>query len=170
MSGHTARALALLALLAAGAARAEEPPCAECRYRGDLAAIFVPARALGPGWDTMAEEIVDPRSDPDLRAAGVEATQSLHYTREVKGGGAEVCSVEIWSFTTPQAARRARADMQRESWRFALRGNLITMLRGVSFERGHFRPGLRPACTRLAELIEARAAELLRDPDGARPE
>jgi hypothetical protein len=161
-----ARALALALLFAASGARGGEQRCAECRYRGPLALLFVPARALGPGWETLAEAPSDPQGDPDLRAAGVRAMQSLHYTRDLRGT-AEVCSVEIWSFASPAAARLARAGMQRAGWRFAVHGDLVVMLRGVSQRRGEgLRPGMLPACQRLADLVDARAEELLRAAPG----
>ena len=109
----------------------------------------------------MRETPSDPADDPDLRAAGVRATHSLHYTRAHQGGS-EVCSMEIWSFATAAAARRARAEIEQPGWRIALRGNLLMMSRGVTFSRADgFRPGLLPECHRLADLTEARAAERL---------
>lgn len=162
MRREAARAFALVALLAPLAARADEAPCAACTYRGDLEALFVPARSLGDGWETLGESPVDPQEDPDLREAGVRAARSLHYTHAIPGG-AEVCSVEIWSFGSAEEARRARAGMERERWRFSLQGNLLVMLRGVTLQRDRgLRPGLLPACHRLADLTEARARSLLR--------
>jgi hypothetical protein len=91
----------------------------------------------------------------------VRATHSLHYTRP-RPGGSEVCSLEIWSFASPAAARRTRAQVGYPGWRITLRGNLLLMLHGVEFSNGSgFRPGLLPECHRLADLTEARAGELL---------
>jgi hypothetical protein len=151
----------VLSLAAAAASQAAEDECRDCRYRGDLDALFLPATALGAGWELVKEAPVDPRQDPELRAAGVQASQALHYTRPFRGG-AEVCSVEIWSFSSAEAARRARAGIEREAWRIGVQGNLLVMLHGVTLQRGvGFRPGLRPVCIRLAELTEAHAASLL---------
>jgi hypothetical protein len=158
-------------LAATPVARAEDDACRECRYQGELDGLFLPATALGPGWELVEEAPVDPRQDPELRAAGVRAAQALHYTRPLRGG-AEVCSVEIWSFASAEAARRTGAGLAREAWRIGVQGNLLVMLHGVTLRRGQgFRPGLLPACLRLAELTEAHAGSLLRragPPAGAR--
>ena len=147
------------------AARAGEDLCRDRLYSGDLAALFVAPRELGADWDSMRETPANPADDPELRAAGVRATHSLHYTRP-RQGGSEVCSLEIWSFATPEAARRARAGMGQPGWRDALRGNLLMMSRGVSLSREDgFRPGLLPECHRLADLTEARANDLLDCPE-----
>jgi len=142
-------------------AQAGDDPCRDRRYTGELAALFVLPRELGVDWESVRETPSNPADDPDLRAAGVRATHSLHYTR-ARQGGSEVCSLEIWGFATAEAARRAQAGIERPAWRFALRGNLLMMSRGVTFSRGGgFRPGLLPECHRLADLTEARASELL---------
>jgi hypothetical protein len=158
-------------LAATPVARAEDAACLGCRYPGELDELFLPATALGPGWELVTEAPVDPLRDPELRAAGVRAAQALHYTRSFRGG-AEVCSVEIWSFSSAEAARRTGAGLERESWRIGVQGNLLVMLHGVTLRRGQgFRPGLLPACLRLAELTEAHAWALLRragPPAGAR--
>ena len=152
----------LAVLLAAGVARGGERECSECFYTGELARLFVAPRALGPGWETVAEAPADPLADPDLRGAGVRTAHSLHYTRALRGG-AEVCSVEIWGFDSPASARRARAGMERSGWRFAVHGNLVVMLRGATLRRGEsVRPGLLPVCRRLGDLVDARAQEELR--------
>jgi len=156
-----AAALLLAGLLATSVARAGDDPCRDSRYAGDLAALFVPPRELGVDWDSVRETPSDPPDDPELRAAGVRATHSLHYTRP-RPGGSEVCSLEIWGFATAEAARRAQAGIEQPAWRFALRGNLLMMSRGVTFSRADgFRPGLLPECHRLADLAEARASDLL---------
>jgi hypothetical protein len=150
---------ALLAL--AGAAQAAEDPCRERRYTDDLSALFVPARELGPDWETVRETPSNPSDDPEFRAAAVQATHSLHYTRE-RPGGSEVCSLEIWGFATAAAARRMQAEFKQPEWHIVLRGNLLMMTRGVTFEvESGFRPGLLPECLRLADLAEARARERL---------
>ena len=157
----------LAALLVASAARSDSPSCAECRHRGDLSALFVSPRSLGAGWQILSEAPVDPQGDPELRAAGVRATLSRHYTREVPGGGAEVCSVEIWSFGSPAQARRARAGLERAGWHCGVHGDLLVMLHGVALRRGErLRPALLPPCERLADLIDARAEESLRGAAG----
>ena len=154
-----------VALLVANVARAE-PPCTECRYRGELEALFVPAHSLGADWEILAEAPEDPQADPEMRAAGVRATLVRHYTRGLRGD-AEVCSVEIWAFGSPEAARRARAGMQRAGWRFGVHGDLLVMLHGVSLRRGErLRPGLLPACLRLADLMDAHVEERLRGAPG----
>jgi hypothetical protein len=154
-------ALLLAGLLATSIARAGDASCRDARYLGDLAALCVPARELGDGWESVRETPSDPSRDPDLAAAGVRATHDLHYTR-ARRGGSEVCSLEIWAFSTPAAARLARAGIDQPGWRFTLRGNLLIMLRGVEFSRENgFRPGLVPECHRLAELTEARAGEMM---------
>ena len=109
----------------------------------------------------MRETPSNPADDLDLRAAGVRATHSLHYTR-ARQGGSEVCSVEIWGFATAEAARRARTGIEKSGWRFALRGNLLMMSRGVSLDRARgFRPGLLQECHRLVDLTEALAQRTL---------
>ncbi len=159
---YRAPALLLTGCLAlAHVALAGDDPCRDRRYAGDLATLFVAPQELGVGWDSVRETPSNPADDPDLRAAGVLATQSLHYTRE-REGGSEVCSLEIWGFTTAEASRRARAGMERTGWRFALHGNLLLMARGVSFSRADgFHPGLLPECHRLVDLTEAIARERL---------
>ena len=155
------RALGLALWLLAVAAHGEEPSCAECRYVDRLEALMVEPRALGPGWETLAEAPTDPQRDPELRDAGVRAVYALHYTRE-RPGGSEVCSVEIWGFASPAQARSARAGMLREKWRLDVRGNLLVMLRGVALQRGQqLRPGMLPACHRLADLTLERAEATL---------
>lgn len=157
----TARALGLALWLLAVAARGEEPSCAECRYVDRLEALLVEPSALGPGWETLREAPTDPQRDPELRDAGVRAVHALHYTRE-RPGGSEVCSVEIWGFASPAQARSARAAMSREKWRLDVRGNLLVMLRGVALQRGQqLRPGMLPACHRLADLTLERVDEAL---------
>jgi hypothetical protein len=154
--------LAVTCLALATATTAEPDACRECSYQGELAALFLPAAALGPGWELVHEVPVDAASDPELRGSGVRAVRALHYTRGFRGG-AEVCSVEIWSFTSPAAARRTGSGLERRAWQIGVQGNLIVMLHGVRLERGQgFRPGLLPACRRLADLTEAHAAALLR--------
>jgi hypothetical protein len=162
-----ARGLGLAIWLAAAAAGAEEAPCADCRYAGPLEALFVAPRALGPGWETVRESPTDPQDDPDLRDAGVRAVHALHYARE-RQGGSEVCSVEIWGFASPAQARGARVQMEKEDWRFDVRGNLLVMLRGVALQRGQkLRPGLLPACHRLADLTLERVDAALRGSERA---
>jgi hypothetical protein len=153
--------LVLAALSATTPVARADDPCRDSRYAGDLAALFPPPRELGNDWDSVRETPSDPADDPDLRAAGVLASHSLHYTH-AKPGGSDVCSLEIWGFATAAAARRARAGIGSPGWRVSLRGNLLLMLHGVAFslEQG-FHPGLLPECHRLADLTEARAGELL---------
>ena len=150
------RALALLmgTLLApAPSATGAEDACRERRYAGDLAALFVAPSELGPDWDSVPETASDP--DPDLAAAGVVATRSLHYTRR-REGGSEVCSLEIWRFPSSEAARRTRGQIERDGWRIDPLANLLLMARGVRLSRGDgFRPGLLAECHRLADLTEA---------------
>ena len=130
-----------------------EDACRERRYGGDLAALFVAPSELGPGWDSVRETASDP--DPDMAEAGVLATRSLHYTRR-REGGSQVCSLEIWAFASPAAARRARAQIERDGWRIDPLANLLLMARGVTLSRGDgFRPGLLAECHRLADLTEA---------------
>jgi hypothetical protein len=153
-------------LAVSSVARAGDVPCREAQYTGDLTALFVSPRELGFEWDGVRETPSNPADDPDLRAAGVRATHSLHYTRAHQGGS-QVCSLEIWAFASAAAARSARAGIEQPAWRLVLRGNLLMMSRGVTFSRSDgFRPGLLPECHRLADLTEARASELLgcRDP------
>jgi hypothetical protein len=127
--------------------------CRDARYAGDLAALFVAPSELGPGWDSVPETASDP--DPDLAEAGVLALRSLHYTRR-REGGSEVCSLEIWRFASPQAARHTHAQVEREGWRIDPLANLLLMARGVRLSRGDgFRPGLLAECHRLADLTEA---------------
>ena len=150
------RAIALLLgllLTPAPFARAAEDACRERSYSGDLAALFVAPSELGPGWDSVPETASDP--DPDLADAGVVAIRSLHYTRR-REGGSQVCSLEIWRFAGPEAARRARAQIERDGWRIDLLANLLLMARGVTLSRSHgFRSGLLAECHRLADLTEA---------------
>ena len=157
-----ARALGLAVWLAAAAAGADEAPCPDCRYAGPLEVLFVAPRALGPDWETLREAPTDPQGDPDLRDAGVRAVHALHYTRE-RPGGSEVCSVEMWGFASPAQARVARMQMENDDWRFDVRGNLLVMLRGVALLRGQkLRPGLLPACHRLADLTLERVDAAMR--------
>jgi hypothetical protein len=162
-------ALGLAALLAAAAARGDDA-CADCRYTGALAELFVAARALGPGWETLREAPTDPQADADLRAAGVRAVHALHYTLE-RQGGSDVCSVELWGFASPVLARGARGGMERDGWRVATRGNLLVMVHGVTLRRGQgMRQGLLHACHRLADLTLERVGAALRAPTaGASP-
>jgi hypothetical protein len=142
-------------------ALAGDDPCRDRLFTGDLAALFVAPRELGSDWDSVREAPANPADDPELRAAGVSAAHSLHYTRAGQGGS-EVCSLEIWAFATGEAARRAQAAMDEPLWRVALRGNLLITLRGVTLSREEgFRPGLLPECHRLADLTEAGASERL---------
>jgi hypothetical protein len=157
----------LLASLLAPAARGAEDACRHALYLGDLAALFVAPSELGAGWESVRESASDPADDPELRGAGVVALKSLHYTRP-QPGGSDVCSLEIWSFASGAAARQAQASFERPAWRFDLRGNLLLMSRGVTLRRGEgFRPGLGPACHRLADLAEAVARERLGCAGGA---
>ena len=145
----------------APAASAGDEPCRDALYTGDLTPLFAPPRALGFEWESVREAPLNPIDDPDLHAAGVRAAKSLHYTR-ARPGGSEVCSLEIWSFATGAAARRARAEIEQPAWRITLRGNLLLMSRGVTFSRTEgFRPGLLPECHRLADLTEGGATRLL---------
>jgi hypothetical protein len=157
-----AAALLFVLLLAhASLGRAGGDRCRNALYTGDLGVLFVPPRLLGHDWESVRESPADPGDDPELRAAAVIATKSLHYTR-AQPGGSEVCSLEIWAFASDAAARRAQEAFRQPRWRFDLRGNLLLMSRGVSFTREHgFRPGLLPACHRLADLAEAAARERL---------
>ncbi|HXK25917.1 MAG TPA: hypothetical protein VMS55_24840 [Myxococcota bacterium] len=172
MRQRAACAAALL-VLAAGSARADADDCADCRYAGDLSGLFVAPRALGPGWESLAEAPADPQQDPDLRSAGVLASHSLHYTHAIHGGS-EVCSAEIWRFASPAQARAAEPGVQRNGWRVAVHGNLMVMLHGVSLHLGEaLRPGLLPACRRLGDRIDENAraalrAETARSPASAR--
>ena len=152
----------LLALVAsASAALAAEDACRDAVYAGELAALFVAPRELGSEWDSVRESPSAPADDPDLNAAGVRAVQSLHYTR-ARPGGSEVCSLEIWSFATGAALRRAKPEIERDGWRIDSRGNLLLMTRGVTMSRADgFHPGLLPECQRLADLAEASARERL---------
>jgi hypothetical protein len=154
--------LLLVGLLAlTSTVQAADDDCRDRRYAGDLAALFVAPQELGVGWDSLRETPSDPADDPDLRAAGVLAMRSLHYTRE-REGGSEVCSLEIWLFATAGAARRVRDGIERPGWRYALRGNLLMMSRGVSLDRARgFRPGLLQECHRLVDLTEALAQRTL---------
>jgi hypothetical protein len=142
-------------------ARAGDDPCRDARYAGDLTALFASPEELGNEWGSVREAASDPAQDPELHASGVVATHSLHYTRAYHGRS-EVCSLEIWGFATGAAARRTRAEIAQPAWRLVLRGNLLMMLRGVTFSRSEgFHPGLLPECHRLADLTEARARALL---------
>src|SRR5262245_43820839 len=145
----------------APAAKAAEPGCRDSVYSGDLAPLFVAPQALGPDWDTVRESPSDPADDPELRAAGVRATRSLHYTRP-RPDGSEACSLEIWSFASAAAARRAQSEVGTPAWRIDAVGSLLLTTRGTKLSRDHgFRPGLLPECERLADLARARAGEIL---------
>jgi hypothetical protein len=158
--GATALLFTLL-LMHAPAAPAADPSCAGARYTGDLTDLFVAPRELGADWDSVRETPSDPADEPDLAAAGVLATRTLHYTRK-RAGGSEVCSLEIWGFASAEAARRGQAGMEPPGWRLARHANLLLMTRGVGFSREDgFHPGLLPECHRLADLAEARARERL---------
>jgi hypothetical protein len=169
---HLALGLLLGGLLAPmSRALAADERCRGSVYTGDLTALFVAPRELGSDWDSVRESPSNPADDPELDAAGVSATRSLHYTR-ARPGGSEVCSLEIWSFTTGAAARRARVEIARPGWRLDSHGNLLLMTRGVSFSHADgFHPGLLPECHRLADLSQARASELAlcRDAPAAEP-
>jgi len=146
-------------------ARAGDDACRDARYTGDLTALFVSPQDLGIDWGSVREAPSDPAQDPELHASGVLATHSLHYTRAHQGRS-EVCSLDVWGFASGAAARRALAEIEQPAWRLALRGNLLMMLRGVTFSRTEgFHPGLLPECHRLADLTEARASALLGCPD-----
>ena len=153
-------ALALLLGAAPLAARADGA-CADCRYTGDVMAVFVAPQVLGSDWEIVEETAGDVAGDPDMRRAGVRATQALHYTQSVPGGS-RVCSVEVWRFTGPEAAQRAAVGNSREGWRIRVLGNLWVMLHGVTMQRGQaMRQGLLPECHKLADLTEGRALALL---------
>jgi hypothetical protein len=150
----------LLACAAAPASRADEA-CAGCRYDGSLMAVFVAPQVIGSDWELVHEEPGYVTGDPDMRRAGVRATQALHYTQPVPGGS-RTCSVELWRFTGPEAARRAAVGNSREGWRIRVLGNLWVMVHGVSMQRGEpFKNGLLPECHQLADLTEGRALALL---------
>ena len=152
---------ALLLLALPSVAKAADDGCRDSRYTGDLTALFVPPRALGSEWDSVREAASNPADDPELLAAGVRATRSLHYTR-AREGGSEVCSMEIWSFASAAAARSAQSGIAQPGWRLDQRGNLLLMVRGVTFSRASgFQPGLLPECHRLADLTAASAREQL---------
>jgi hypothetical protein len=158
-----------MGLAAASVSTAEPDRCGDCRYSGDLDALFPAPEALGPGWELVEEAPVDPLQDRELHASGVRAMQALHYTRAFRGRS-EVCSVEIWSFTNADAARRAHAGFERDGWQIGQQGNLLVMLHGVTLQRGEgFRPGLLPVCRRLADLTEAEVEARLRRTGTPRP-
>jgi hypothetical protein len=123
--------------------------------RAELLALFEPA---GAEWEIVEEAPSDPAQDPDLRGGGVRALLARHYTRD-RGGGSEVCSVEIWAFEDAKRLASARAHLERPGWRYHQEGSLLVMLRGVRFQRERgFQKGLFPDCERLGERIRARVA------------
>lgn len=161
----TRRALAIALLLCASGpalrAGAEEPGCGDCRYAGDVMAVFVSPAVLGRDWEIVRETAGDVLGDPEMRRAGVRATQALHYTQSIPGGS-RVCSIEIWRFTGPDAARRAAVGNERAGWRIKVLGNLWVMLHGAVMERGRpLSKEIVPECHRLADLTEGRALALL---------
>ena len=156
-----ALAIALLACAAPSALRAQESRCDDCRYTGDLMAVFVSPEVLGKSWELVHEVPGDVLGDPDMRRAGVRATQQLHYTLAIPGG-ARVCSIELWRFSSPEAARRAAIGNEREGWRRRVLGNLWVMLHGAVMQRGQsLRSEIPSECHRLADLTDGRALALL---------
>ncbi len=152
-----ARALLLLVVLAAPAA-AERG--AGAGYFGDLRAVFVPVRQLEGTWEVLHEAPTDPDRDPGMKAQGVRAVRTQHYTRYA-GPISQVCSVEIWAFVTPARAASVERGLRRADWRFILHENLVIMLRARTLER---RVGttktLFEDCARIGELTRARAMGL----------
>jgi hypothetical protein len=74
-----------------------------------------------------------------------------------RGAVSEVCTVEIWSFASPERARAAHAslDLPREWSRPS--GTLLVLARGIHMERDvGSRRELVPGCRDLAESVEAR--------------
>ncbi len=150
MRGAAVRLVLAAGLLAgaAGAARAADR----------LAELFVPAEELSGGFEIVPEVSGDPANDADFRALGVEAVRAQHYTRAV-GRVAEVCSVEVWAFSSEARAEKALGEIDYPAWRFLRHGELLILLRGVHFELGGgLEPGLFPACHEIGERTRARAA------------
>jgi hypothetical protein len=154
-------AVALLVCAGPSGIRADEAACGDCRYAGDIMAVFVSPEVLGKDWEIVHETAGDVLGDPDMRRAGVRATQALHYTQAIPGGS-RVCSIEIWRFTGAEAARRAAVGNERDNWRIKVLGNLWVMLHGVVMQRGEpMSQKILPECHRLADLTEGRALALL---------
>lgn len=131
-------------------------------YSGELAPLFVPVSELEGPWEIVREAPTDVSGDPVLLGWGVRAIDALHYTRH-QGPVAQVCSVEIWAFESPDRAAAAERGFERPGWRFMLRGNLLVTLRAVTLERGvGTTRDLFADCSALGDRTVERAAAHLR--------
>lgn len=136
----------LLPCLLAGGAAAE-----------DLAEFLPTSRDVGSRWSVVEEEVPDPSSDPDLVSWGVTDQRTRHYTRAPQGG-VEVCSIELWRFSTEGRARIAYSRIHHAGWRIDRRGDVLVMLRGLRRSRdGRSRGGVFPDCRRLGDQALERA-------------
>jgi hypothetical protein len=120
--------------------------------------VFPPAPSRA--WETLIEAPELP--DDEERALGLIATVARHYTR-ARGPVSEVCTVELWSFASPEQAERARAELAQPSWWGRTAGTELVLAHGVRLvrERGS-RNELSADCTALAEAAHARAVATLR--------
>jgi hypothetical protein len=131
----------------------------------ELAALFVPARAVARGWDVIGEAPEVP-SDPELRALGLRESVARHYTR-ARGPVSEVCTIELWAFALPDQAIAAGAVLAQPAWWVRAAGSLLVLAHGVRLEREvGSRPELAAACEAIAEATHARALATL--PAGGR--
>jgi hypothetical protein len=148
-----------------------ERPAPGAAGREALQAVFVPVERLPETWEIVGEAPVNVASDPQLVTLGVSAVDTWHYTRPLPGGS-QVCSAEIWAFSSADAARRAARVVDYPGWRFLRQSHLLIMLRGTTFQRGEgFRKGLFPECHHIGERIGARAAQAgRREAEASRPE
>jgi len=142
------------------APEAPHAPEAPRPYYGDLVRVFVPVSELGSEWEEVPEAVE--AVSPELAASGVRATRTTHYTRAL-GPRSEVCSLEVWAFVDAEAARVAAPDVAQYGWDATPYGNLLVVLHGTTFDRGHgFRPGLPASCHAIKGPVGARANAVLR--------
>jgi len=121
--------------------------------------FFVPPSSLAGGWEIVSEMPVTVTDDPDLVRWGVQESETRHYTRH-RDRRVEVCSVEIWAFSSGAQARNASEDFEYPNWAIEREGSHLVMLRGRRWDRGDApRAGVFPACAEIGRRIRMRVSQ-----------
>jgi hypothetical protein len=108
---------------------------------------------IGPEWE-ITREVPITQMDRDQKRMGIVSIQARHYGRS-HAGVTQVCSIELWRFTSASQASAAVPGAP-PHWSFEARGALLVTLRGTRFQRGQpFQKGLFPDCHKLGDLVKA---------------
>jgi len=134
-------------------------PASPAPVARDLEALLLSAQHTGPGWDIVPEAAIDISDDLDFISWGVIEKLARHYARQSRGL-TQVCSIELWRFSSVAAARVAAENISYPQWQIDREDEMLIMIHGLSHGVENIqRRGVFPDCNRLGGIQRRRLAD-----------